>query len=129
MSGVGRRPKCLRSGDTGSKPPGVPRRGRVIFCAALGSYVSGLITNVTSKCSKMIVRQNERYDCHRRKQDHDTCVKQGAVREALEDTCQEHCGGAKNCIRYGTNRTKYRTVPSLQIPTSRTVPDAEKPQD
>ena len=54
-------------------------------------------------------------------------MKQGAVREALEDTCQEHGGGAGNCIRYGKDRTKYRTVPSLQIPTSRTVPDTEKP--
>ncbi len=39
------------------------------------------------------------------------CVEQGALREALEDTCQEHRGGARTCTRYGTYRTKYRTEP------------------
>ncbi len=32
--------------------------------------------------------------------------------EVLEDTCQEHRGGARNCTRYDTDRTKYLTVPS-----------------
>ena len=39
---VGRRPICLRSGDTGSKPPGVPCGVAQSFCAALGPFVSGV---------------------------------------------------------------------------------------
>ena len=39
---VGRRPKYMRSGDTGSKPPGVPCGVAQLFCAALGPYVSGV---------------------------------------------------------------------------------------
>ena len=35
-------------------------------------------------------------------------------------TYQEHRGGARNCTRY-EDRTVRRTVPNLQIPTSRTV--------
>ncbi len=76
-----------------------------IFRAALGPYVPGL-TNVTSKCRKRHYVLNDMSVTEGKGSRH--VSEQGAVREALEDTCQEHCGGARNCILYGTDRTKYR---------------------
>ena len=79
-------PKCLRSGDKGSKPHGVPCGVAQIFCAALGPYVSDL-TNVTSKCSKRQYVLNDMSVIEGNRSRH-VCEKQGAIGEALEDTCQ-----------------------------------------
>ena len=56
-----------------------------IFCAALGPYVADL-TNVTSKCSKRQYVSNFMSVTEGKGSRH-VCEKQGAVLEALEDTC------------------------------------------
>ena len=140
---VGRKLKCLRSGDTSPNHLESPAGSRNSFCAALGPYASGLFKPNWSKSGPKIGVQDKvaapetvqdtvhavRYRVPNRTEPTDTYkpyrTRYGEASRLTRGhhvTYQEHRGGARNCTRYGTCRTEYRTVPSLQIHTSRTVP-------
>ena len=120
-----------------------PLRGRAIPFAVLGSYASGVYKPNWSKSGpkkqefKTKWRRQKLYMIRYRPYrvpNHTEPIytykpyrtKYGeASRLARDSTCQEPCDGAKNYTRY-EDRTVRRTVPNMQIPTSRTVQDAEK---
>ncbi len=140
---VVRRLKCRARGTQVRNCLESPAGSRYSFCAALGPYASGVYkpnwsksgpkTGVQDKVAapKTVPYRTVPYRVPNRTEPTDTYkpyrTGYGEASRLARGyaTCQEPCGGARNCTRY-EDRTVRRTVPNLHIPTIRTVQDAEK---